>query len=100
MEMSTPISACSRVEHTLEVAHVSHVAGLSRLDRDDHLLGLALGLVVEEEASVDAAVGALLVLHGPGAHQSQGPPLELPGILSGKRFGIRNRHRLTDNPRH
>ena len=78
------------LDHAAQVAHVRR-ARVAGLDAEDDLLGLRPGFVVEVEASVDALVGALLLLRRAGAHQPQRPPLELPRV--GGRQGLRVGHR-------
>jgi hypothetical protein len=62
------------------------VAGLHA---EDHLLRLRRPFVVEEEAAVDAVVGALLLLHRPGAHESKRLPLKLVRVARGERMSLR-----------
>ena len=49
------------------------------------MLGLRrLRVVAKENLAVNAVVGPLLLLDGPGAHQAQCPPLELKLVLLGQ----------------
>jgi len=66
------------------------------LDLEDDLLGLGARLVVEVDAPVNAAVGALLLVRRAGADQAEGPELELVGVLGGEGARPRPVHRLAD----
>src|SRR5947209_5040810 len=68
----------------------------SRLHADDGLLRL-LVTVKKEEATIDSLVCALLALGGPGANQTESPPLELVGILRGKVSCVVRRSRLAEH---
>ena len=83
-QRKTPISAFSRSRTPTQVADLGD-GDAAGLDGEDDLLGLAGVVVVEVEAAVDAAVGALLLVGGARAHLAQRPPLELVFVFGGER---------------
>ncbi len=69
-------------DHTAQVADLGN-GDAAGLDGEDDLLGFAGVVVVEVEAAVDAAVGALFLLGGARADLAERPPLELVFVFGG-----------------
>src|SRR5919109_3338657 len=67
------------------------------LDGEDDLLGLAAALVVEEKATINPFVRSFLRVSRSSADETQGPPLELVGVCSGKFFGVVKSDGLPDD---